>query len=273
MGNVIKPAKSNQLTKVKHLKKLTKELLLPMQDVAHKYCHYGYDLYFLHGWICATLSVVGPIDDDQIIPLYLMLNEDTIPDDNTDDQVFENFTTNLLAIYEQITNSVFEENKVIKPLVNLDTPNVFEVKNLTNSELSNLYCWLYGYLAAYLTTGGDIQDHCDNEDMLNKLFFPALFTLSSAFLLLDQKLNDNNCNNYFSTNSDYLKEFYTEFRDDIDNMWESDEVNELNLRDNIKLSDAVKTLSLDLVLPKIVESINAMFSVAIYTEANKPTKH
>ena len=247
-----------------------------------KYCLTGYDIYFLHGWICAGLSTVGQIDDEEILPLSFILNETMLPNDDKhpDAPAFQKFLSGLAAMLEQLANAVFEDNKLIKPMVNIETPNVFEVTTgvnpeisaLTDAELANLYRWLYGYLSGYLSFGVDIQDYCDNDDLLEKVYFPALFTLCVAFLLLDKQLNNNNCNNYFSTEPD-IKEFYDTFRDEIENMWESDVVNELDQHEDMKLSESIKHFTLEMVLPKILESLNAIFSVVIYTEGSQSTKH
>lgn len=185
-----------------------------------KYTWKGYDLYFLHGWFTAYLLSSGNSEEDLLIPGYLILDEAKLDDDKQ----FSGIVDDLVLVYNELAQSIYDKNKQIRPMINYDKPNVFDVNNITEFERHNLLKWLYGYLSAYVITGEDVPAHINDQNLLDGKFYPALFTLCIALFSLDGHVA---LSDYLS---DKFKADYAELKLDLKSMWESDE-NEPHIED------------------------------------------
>lgn len=227
------------------MKKTNKIDLVTLNQEAQEYFYRGYDLFFIHGWFCAYLSAINDNEEDTVIATYLILDETKITNENA----FSKFIDKLMQVYSELTDNVFENNKLIKPLVNLVTPN-----NLTNCDLSleekqHLQLWLYGYLNGHLAIGEDITEACDDESLIDKKFFPSLYLLCSIFLALDKEVN---IKDILSQNA---LENYLEVQEDIINMWETEDNRTI-------ITDIVgKSLINENTLNNIIEALNSIFYV------------
>ena len=237
------------------MKKITSEYLTKLQQQIELYFYKGYNLYFIHGWFCAYLSSPSDSEEDLLIPTYLILDEEKI----TDETKFIKVVDDLMVLYNDLADKTYEQNKLIKPLVNIDEPNNFGVNPMTPQEKTNLLFWLYGYLSGHLVIGVDITEYCKDEALLDEKFFPAVFTLCVGLLLLN-KDKDISKTNLFA--ADVLEDF-KEICDDVMSMWEDD---------GESLEDRLKEYSLSEVTPNIVDALNSIFYVVRKSEEHRLEK-
>lgn len=223
------------------MSKITKIDLHKINQQSIEYFYPGYNLFFIHGWFCSYLSAPSDSEEDLVIPSYLVLNEDKI----IDEKKFAKFVDDLMVIYSEISDNIYEKNKQIKPLVNLNNPNDFNVFSLSSVEKENLLTWLYGYLCGYLVIGSDITEYCEDEKLLDDKFFPALLTVCSIFLLLDKE--------HPALFMDEVLEDFLDVKADILDMWEVDEGQTLQEQ----LADVV----LADVMPDFVNALNSIFYI------------
>ncbi len=234
------------------MKKFSQEELAKISIQINEYFYKGYDIYFIHGWIASYLSSPSDSEEDMVIPMYLVLDEDKITDENT----FTQFVDNLLDLYKDLSDKTYEQNKLIKPLVNIMHPNNFLIAETTVTEKTNLLNWLYGYLCCYLTIGVDMVEHCHDVDLLEKRFFPALFTICACFILLEAEIGTAS----LLYTSDDLVDFQ-ELKEDVESMWEDDE--------NGSFIDGLKKYTLAESMEHLIEALNSVFFVVRKTEETK----
>ena len=203
-----------------------------------KYFYPGYDLYFMHGWFSSYLSAPSESEEDLVIPTYLVFDEDK----DIDEASIAAFVDDLMYVYSDISDSIYEKNRQIKPLGSLLSPNDFSVEKLDKPQKIQLLTWLYGYICGYLVIGADISEYCQDERLLEDKFYPALYTVCAVFLLLEQSLNPESL---FSATA---FEDFQDVKADILDMWEDeggqtilDEIKEINLDD--ALSDFINALN------------------------------
>jgi hypothetical protein len=187
--------------------------LAKLNSKACEYFYQGYDIFFIHGWFSAYLSAPSDSEEDDVIPTYMILNEDKI----ADEKLFTKFIDELMLMFSDIADSIYEKNKSLKPLINLGSPNNFTPDSLTDDEKRNLLVWLYGYLSGFIVIGSDITEYCKDDKTLDEVFFPALSIVCSAFLLLDKEVNPKKL---FTGQA--LDDYY-DLCLDIEDMWERDE--------------------------------------------------
>ena len=217
---------------------------LKLNQQTSEYFYPGYNIFFMHGWFSSYLSAPSDSEEDEVIPCYLILDEDKI----NNEKVFAKFIDNLMLIFTQMADSIYEKNKLIKPMVNPAQPNNFNAENLSSEEKSNLLIWLYGYLCGYLTIGADITEYCKDNKLLDNTFFPALQSICSLLLLLESEIKAENI---------FSGEVLQDFKDlliDIAEMWEADEVGR-------SLTDLVAEMVLSDSLNGLVKALNAIFYV------------
>ena len=282
-----KKLKPNSKPKLKpiNLELLNKELL--------GYVWPGYDLYFVHGWFAAYLSSPSDSEEDLLIPGYLILDETKI----TDEQHFSRLVDQLVVLYSELADAIYERNKLIRPLIDFKKPNSFDQLSPDWLQLSkksgrNLLNWLYGYLSAYLAISSDLEQYAvgDNLDnLLKDKFYPALFTLCIALFSLtgkvhltaksDNSLNisldaspsseinlddspDNSSDGSLADISENVSNDLSELLIDIKSMWES--IDGEGDIDEIIVSAIDK-----LKLADIVTALNNIFYVTRLIDENK----
>lgn len=193
------------------LKKPLNNLSLLNQELA-AYLYQGYDLHFIHGWFCAYLSAPSDSEEDLLIPTYLILDETKI----ADEEKFTKLVDKLVKVYSELADAIFENNKLIRPLIDFAKPNGFDPLAFTAEQNRNLLVWLYGYLTGYLAIGGDITEYATDENLLEERFFPGLFTLCIAFFKLSQQVE-------LSFMSSEASADFAELQADLKTMWESED--------------------------------------------------
>jgi hypothetical protein len=178
---------------------------------AQQHFYKGCDIFFMHGWFSAYLSAPSDSEEDDVIPTYLVLDEDKM----SDEKAFTKFLDSLMDLFGEIADNLYEKNKALKPILNLNGASNSD--NLTIQEKRNLFVWLYGYLSGFVVIGSDITEYCKDEKLLDEVFFPALITICSALLLLAKEVNPKDI---FAPNA---LEDYNDLCLDLDDMWENDE--------------------------------------------------
>lgn len=223
------------------MSKITKIDLNKLNQKTATYFYPGYNLFFIHGWFCSYLSAPSDSEEDIVIPSYLVLDEDKIANETE----FAKFIDELMFIYSELSDNIYEKNKQIKPLVNLINPNDFNAHALSQDEKVNLLIWLYGYLCGYLVIGTDITEYCTDEKLLDEKFFPELLTVCSTFLLLDKEIS--------GIFSGTVLDDYTDVIADILEMWEVDEGETLSKQlESVELAD---------VISDFVNALNSIFYI------------
>ena len=206
-----------------------------------KYFYKGYDIYFIHGWFCAYLSAPSDSEEDDVIPTYMILDEDKI----SDEKVFTKFIDSLMELFSEIADSIYEKNKPLKPLVNLNNNNI---ETLNEEEKHNLFIWLYGYLSGFIVIGSDITEYCTDDKLLDEVFFPSLMIVCSSLLLLEKEVNPKDL---------FAKQSLEDYNDlclDIADMWESDE-------NGKTLPETLEGESYSLSLTELSQALAAIFYV------------
>ncbi len=220
------------------------------------YLYKGYDLHFVHGWFSAYLSAPSDSEDDLVIPTYLILDEEKIQDEDK----FAKLVDKLIAVYSDLADSIFEHNKLIRPLIDFAKPNTFDPLKFTEEHERNLLVWLYGYLTGYLAIGGDITEyaiteHSNNDKLLEERFYPALFTLCIALFKLTKTVNLNFMSQEIAAD-------FAELQVDLKTMWESeddeDNVDEL-------ISDAIEEID----MADIIGALNDVFYAIRVSDESK----
>ncbi len=226
--------------------------LTNLDKLAHKYFYRGYDIMFLHGWFCAYLSAPSDSEDDCVIPSYLILNEEKIDDEKR----FSKFIDELMLLYSDLAENIYEKNKLIKPLISLNSANNFDLTSVDDKMKINLLVWLYGYMCGYLVIGVDITEYCSDDKLLEDKFYPALYTLCVIFLLLDQQID-------VTTIFDEVAiEDYLDVKADILDLWES-------VDNGPTLLDAIQQIELDAAIGELVDALNAIFYVIRVADENR----
>lgn len=218
--------------------------LTNLNKLSKNYFHQGYDVFFMHGWFSAYLSAPSDSEDDLIIPSYLIVDEENI----NDEKAFAKFVDEYMALYADLAESIFEKNKLIKPLVSIEVPNLADLTKLDSKTQSSLLVWLYGYLCGYLVVGVDITEYCDDFRLLEEKFYPALYTICVSFLLLDQLIDASTIFNEVAI------EDYLDVKADILDLWESTD-------DGATILDEIKNINLDEALSDLSTALNAIFYV------------
>ena len=207
------------------------------------YLFAGYDLHFLHGWFSAYLSAPSESEEDLLIPSYLILDEDSV----AEEQKFAKLVDKLVNIYSDLAENIFENNKLIRPLIDFDKPNTFDPLLFTVENKRNLLVWLYGYLTGYLVLGNDVTEYITDEDMLEGKFYPALFTLCVAFISLSQDVDK-------SFMSAKVADDFAELLGDLKSMWESEE-------DESDIDSLFAESIAELDLADVIGALNDLFYV------------
>lgn len=203
----------------------------------------GYDLHFVHGWFTAYLSSPSDSEEDLLIPSYLIIDESKI----ADEQQFSRFIDKLVAVYSALADSIYEQNKLIRPLVDFTKPNSFDPLTFDAGQRKKLCQWLYGYLTGYLAIGTDITEYAYDHKLLDDKFFPALFTLCVAFFQLAGEID------WYGVD-DKVKADFSELEQDLKSMWESEE-------DEGELDEVIAEATGQLDLADIVGALNDIFYV------------
>lgn len=217
--------------------------LATLNQELKEYLYTGYDLHFVHGWFSAYLSAPSDSEEDLLIPTYLILDEDKIKDE----QKFASLVDRLVAVYSELADAIFENNKLIRPLIDFARPNAFDPLGFTPEQRRNLTMWLYGYLTGYLAIGGDITEYATNEQLLEEKFFPALFTLCVAFFSLAGESD-------LGEVSAKVAEDFAELQIDLKSMWESEE-------DEDDVDELIRESIEELDLADIIGALNDVFYV------------
>lgn len=215
------------------------------------YLYCGYDLHFVHGWFCAYLSAPSDSEDDLLIPTYLILNEDKIQDEVK----FTKLIDKLVKVYSELADAIFENNKLIRPLIDFAKPNGFDPLTFTPEHKRNLLVWLYGYLTGYLALGGEISENIDDEQLLEEKFYPALFTLCVALFSLAGQVE-------VKFMESLVAEDFNELQDDLKSMWESED-GEADVE--LLFKDAMDELD----LADIIGALNDLFYVMRVSDENR----
>lgn len=219
--------------------------LIELNQQFSAYCFAGYDLYFVHGWLCAYVSAASESDEDLFIPSYLIVDGAKLSNE-TEEHAFSKLVDQLVSVYCDLAEAVFEKNKPLRPIVDFSQAN----SGLTKLELGqkrNLLLWLYGYLTGYLSIGGDISEYCKDETLLEERFYPALYTLCVAFFKLGQELD-------LSFMGDEAKTDFAELQQDLQEMWESDE-------EGVAIEDIFAKETAAVELSSITTALNDLFYV------------
>ena len=195
------------------------------------YCYAGYDIHFLHGWFCAYLYAPSDSEEDLLIPDYLIVDEDKIKDE----VVFSKIVDNLVELYSVMADSLYEQNKPIKPLIDINKPAFFDPLLFDANHKINLIKWLYGYLAGFVVIGLDVSEVIPDDKLLDEKFFPALFTLCIALFALDREIAQ------VDKVDEAFKVDYKELLEDLKAMWESED-NEADVDEQI--ANAIEHLDL-----------------------------
>lgn len=234
-----------------NMKKLTPESLISLDKGCKQYFYAGYDLHFIHGWFAAYLTAPSDSEEDMVIPTYLVLNEKAI----TNEKEFSKFIDNLMRVYSDIANNIFDLNKQLKPLVDYAKPNNFSHDDLNDTAKKNLLIWLYGYLCGTLSIDADITEYCNDEKLLEEKFYPALYTICCGFLLLNKSFNiaDLLAPNVVAD--------FKELTEDIVEMWEAD--------DGKTIIDEINNLELSQALSSLVAALNNIFYVTRIADERK----
>ena len=242
---------NKQITKKQsNTKKINKDnfnltALIKLQNSMQQYCHFVYDINFLDAWIIASNSIVNNISDDEILPLFLMLNSHKIPLENTAEfKDFEDFLDQLVNFVNYRSSQILSSNKIMPMMfdINYQSTDLFQTENF----IINSYQWLYGYLNAYLLINNsddyincyenniDNINHNDLEkthtstQLLEKLFFDSLYKLCILFLYLDKHLTTRNQEQLFTLHDD-LAAIHNNTIEDIYSMWSYDDASKSNL--------------------------------------------
>ena len=226
------------------MKKLSKIDLHKLNEKTKQYCFNGYDLFFIHGWFVAYLSAPSDNDEDTVLPMGIILDEEQI----RNEAVFSKYIDEVMAVFTTIADSIFEQNKLIKPLINLDKPNYFS-NTLTLDEKGNLLRWLYGYLFGSLALSEDVYTYSQDEELIDEVYFPALWEVACVFLKLDKEVVIHDKIN------DQVKNEYLELKTMMVDLWESEDGS------NTTIDDEVISMSLDDALDKMLPALNTIFSV------------
>lgn len=235
------------------LKKKRVDLTALNQEIS-QYLYQGYDLYFIHGWFCSYISAPSDSEEDLVLPTYLILDEDKI----LDEQKFAKTVDSLIALYSELSDNIFEKNKLLKPLINFNEPNKFDPQDLSIEAQRNLLMWLYGYLTCYLVTSSDANEYITNEELLDEKFYPALFTLNIILVKLAQTVS-------LDFMADNVREDFNELLVDIKQMWESDD-------ETLVIEDMFAKLSGESEFDDIVSALNDVFYVIRVSDENKFTQ-
>jgi hypothetical protein len=239
------------------MKKISKLDLHKLNEKTKEYCFKGYDIFFIHGWFVAYLSAPSDNDEDSVFPMGVILDEDQIKNE----AVFSKYIDEVMSIFTAIADNIFEQNKLIKPLINLDKPNYFS-NTLTIDEKSNLLKWLFGYLFGSLALGEDVYTYSQDEELIDEIYFPALWEVACVFLKLDKEAVIHDAMN------DQVKADYLELKEMIIDLWESEDGG------NMTIEDEVINMSLDDALDKMLPALNTVFSVVrTIDEAKFDDKH
>lgn len=224
-----------------------------------KYFYAGYHIYFIHGWFCAYLSAVTENDDDLLIPTYLVLDEDLV----LDEKPFISFIDELLILYKHLATTTFEYNKLIKPLISLNSSNSLDnIANVTDPATkhliySNTLNWLYGYLANFLSNDDKISADIESkyQELLDTKYYQSLYTLCCAALALDEYVyhKDETVALLINHHINYTND-YNETKQDIIDLWENNE----NGNSIIKQA---QSMAIDELIQQIVPAINNIFYV------------
>jgi hypothetical protein len=224
------------------LKKPLNNLSVLNQELS-AYLYAGYDLHFIHGWFGAYLSAPSDSEEDLLIPTYLILDETKI----ADEEKFTKLVDKLVKVYSELADAIFENNKLIRPLIDFAKPNGFDPLTFSPEQQRNLLVWLYGYLTGYLAIGGDITEYASDENLLEERFFPGLFTLCIAFFKLSQQVD-------LGFMSAEVAADFAELQADLKTMWESEDgegdVDEL-------INDAIEELD----MADVIGALNDVFYV------------
>lgn len=225
--------------------------LTKLNDELQLYVWQGYDLFFLHGWFVAYLSAPSDSEEDILIPSYLLLDEEQIKDEKQ----FAQLIDKLVAIYSQLSENIFEKNKLIRPLIDLERPNNFDPLSFTPEQTLNLFNWLYGYLTGYLALGGDIIEYANNDEFLEDKFYPSLFTLCVALFKLNEECSKANISPKYAED---LQELILDLRA----MWESEE-------DEASVDEVIAETMQELDLLDIPGALNDIFYVIRVCDENR----
>lgn len=228
--------------------------LTELNQELDQYLYKGYDLFFIHGWFCSYISAPSDSEEDLVLPTYLILDEDKV----TDEQKFAKLVDKLIALYSELSDNIFEKNKLLKPLINLNEPNKFDPQDLPTEAKQNLLIWLYGYLTCYLVTSADVNEYISDQNLLDNKFYPALFTLNILLVKLSQEVTLD-----FLANN--VREDFNELLSDIKQMWESDD-------ENVVVEDLFAKMSSDSDFNDIVSALNDVFYVIRISDENRFTK-
>lgn len=216
-----------------------------------EYLHSGYDLHFVHGWFSAYLSAPSDSEDDLVIPTYLILDEAKIKDETK----FAKLVDKLIAVYSDLADAIFENNKLIRPLIDFAKPNTFDPLLFTEQHNRNLLVWLYGYLTGYLAIGGDITEYATNEKLLEERFYPALFTLCVALFKLTQTVK-------LDFMAPEVAADFAELQVDLKTMWESED-------DEAVVDDLINESIEELDMADIIGALNDVFYVIRVSDESK----
>ncbi|RTK95618.1 MAG: hypothetical protein EKK64_06345 [Neisseriaceae bacterium] len=220
--------------------------LVELNNWLVRYTYAGLDLHFVSGWISSYLSSVNDEEqEDLLIPDFLIFDEKRI----SNEQDFSKLIDQLVNLYSDMADRLYEQNKLIQPLINLEQPNVVKMDNLNEKEKQALESWLLGYLYFVLTSEVDIAALSNDQTMLDEHYYPALFTLSVVLMDLQTKLQSDKKNQTIPSYVGYL----TEAVFDLQEMWESEDASS---KDDM-FKDALSKVNYQDVVP----ALNSIFFV------------
>ncbi len=191
--------------------------LIEVNKWLSKYTYAGLDIHFVSGWFASYLSSVNDDSTEELlVPDFLIFDENKI----TNEQDFSKLIDELVKIYSDAADRLYEQNKLLQPMVDLTKPNVIQIDDLSKEQLQALEAWLLGYMYFILTSEVDIAALSSNQTLLDEYYYyPALFTLSIILMDLQIKLQSDAKTNQSPTYVAYLTETIFDLRE----MWEADD--------------------------------------------------
>lgn len=221
-----------------------------------QYLFADYDLHFIHGWFCSYLSSPSDSEEDLVLPSYLVFDETKINDEDK----FNKTIDKAINVYSVIADSIYDNNKLIKPLINLAKPNSFEVNKLTDIEKRNLLMWLYGYLTCHVLINEEMPEDEEFEELLDSKFYPAFFALCAAFIKLHRELDA------LQFHDNEVKQDIVQLVEDLANLWEASEEDELSEKELLENEIANYNYN------NLLENLNDIFYVIRVMDEKKFAK-
>lgn len=207
----------------------------------------NYDIFYFHGWFSACSILEDSTRESDEFPIWTL--KDT---KYKDEKQFNKFYKKFVMMSDEIFFNTFQNNKLLRPLVNLDK-TIVDFTVLDPTETVALVKWLWGFcdVIFYFDLVGNILDVEDEE--INTRFFNALYNLSCIFLNLKDKLELSND----------VTEDLNETTSNLLSTWEQETDNQEE-----SIEDIIASEDISLALKDIVVAINDILYTILQVSEN-----